>query len=96
MAILRERSDIDLLFTDIVLPGGMNGLQIGEAVEKMRPGIKILYTSGYSASAIANGGRLKAGVELLSKPYRRAELAAKLRNVLDGHSPNVLNKADVR
>ena len=83
LAILRERSDIDLLFTDVVLPGGMNGRQIAEAAQEIRPGLKVLYTSGYSENAIIHHGRLDRGVELLSKPYRRSELAAKLRKVIE-------------
>jgi PAS domain S-box-containing protein len=81
--ILRKRADIDLLFTDIVLPGGMNGQQIAEAARKISPYLKILYTSGYSENVIAHQGRLDAEVELLGKPYRRSELAAKVRRVLD-------------
>ncbi|MCF8484902.1 MAG: PAS domain S-box protein [Rhodobacteraceae bacterium] len=83
LAILRERSDIDLLFTDVILPGGMNGRQIADAAQAMRTGIKVLYTSGYSENAIVHHGRLDPGVELLSKPYRRPELATKVRKVLD-------------
>ena len=84
LAILRERSDIDLLFTDVVLPGGMNGRQIAEAAQELHPGLKVLYTSGYSENAIVHHGRLDQGVELLTKPYRRSELALKIRKVLDG------------
>lgn len=81
--ILRGGSGVDLLFTDIVLPGGMNGRQIAEAARAIRPHLKVLYTSGYSEDAIVHHGRLDAGVELLSKPYRRGELASKIRKVLD-------------
>ena len=83
LAIIRERSDIDLLFTDVILPGGMNGRQIADDAQAIRPGLKVLYTSGHSATLIIRDGRLDSGVELLSKPYRRAELAFKLRKVLD-------------
>ncbi len=83
LAILKERTDIDLLFTDVVLPGGMNGRQVADAAKVLRPKLKVLYTSGYSANAIVHQGRLDPGVELLSKPYRRAEMAEKLRKVLD-------------
>ena len=83
IAILHERPEIDLLFTDVILPGGMNGRQIAEAAKLIRPGLKILYTSGYSESAIIHHGRLDQGVELLSKPYRRSDLASKVRKVLD-------------
>ncbi|WP_372921987.1 response regulator, partial [Roseovarius sp.] len=82
LAILRERPDIDLLFTDIVLPGGMNGRQIAEAAVEIRLDLKVLYTSGYSDNAVVHDGRLDRDVELLSKPYWRADLAAKVRQVL--------------
>lgn len=87
LAILRERPDIALLLTDVVLPGGMNGKQIAEAARTIRPGLKVLYTSGYSESAIMHHGRLDRGAELLSKPYRRSELSEKIRKVLDTTAP---------
>ncbi|WP_322893427.1 MULTISPECIES: PAS domain S-box protein [unclassified Yoonia] len=83
LAILRDRADIDLLLTDIILPGGMNGRQIADAALTIRPSLKVLYTSGYSENAIVHHGRLDDGVELLSKPYRRSELSLKVRKVLD-------------
>ncbi len=83
LAILRARADVDLLFTDVMLPGGMNGRQVADEAQRIRPGLKVLYTSGYSENAIIHHGRLDQGVELLSKPYRRAELAVKIRKVLD-------------
>ncbi|WP_179906254.1 PAS domain-containing hybrid sensor histidine kinase/response regulator [Rhabdonatronobacter sediminivivens] len=82
LEILRGRPDIDLLFTDVVLPGGMNGRQVADAAQAIKPGLKVLYTSGYSENAIVHHGRLDPGVDLLSKPYRRSSLAAKLRMIL--------------
>lgn len=86
LAILKERPDISLMLTDVVLPGGMNGQQVADAARVICPGLKVLFTSGYSESAIMHHGRLDPGVELLSKPYRRSELAAKMRKVLDSVS----------
>ncbi len=65
------------------MPGGMNGRQLAEAAAELRPGLKVLFTSGYTENAIVHQGRLDRGVQLLSKPYRREELAAKVRKVLD-------------
>jgi CheY-like chemotaxis protein len=65
------------------MPGGMNGRQLAEAAVKLRPELKVLFTSGYTENAIVHQGRLDRGVQLLSKPYRREELAAKVRKVLD-------------
>lgn len=83
LEILRERTDIDLLLTDVVLPNDMNGRQIAEAAREIHPQLKVLYTSGYSENAIFHNGRLDRGVDFLGKPYRRSELAAKVRDVLD-------------
>jgi len=81
---LAAADDIDLLFTDIVMPGGMNGRELADAATGLRPGLRVIYTSGYTENAIVHHGRLDPGVILLSKPYRRQDLAQKLRAVLDG------------
>lgn len=83
LSILRDHPEIDLLLTDVVLPGGMNGRQIADAACAEKPDLKVLYTSGYSENAIVHHGRLDPGVDLLVKPYRRATLAARVRKVLD-------------
>lgn len=74
----------DLLFTDMVMPGGMNGRELAERALEIRPGIKVLFTSGYSSDAVLRKGILSRDVQFLSKPYRRVELAAKVREVMDG------------
>ncbi|MDX1490122.1 MAG: PAS domain-containing protein [Pseudohongiellaceae bacterium] len=84
LKILRSDEKIDLLFTDIVMPGELNGRQLADEAQKLRPGLKVLYTSGYTENAIVHQGRLDPGVHLLSKPYRRNELAQKIRLVLKG------------
>jgi PAS domain S-box-containing protein len=84
LAMLKNGLIIDLLFTDIVMPGGMNGRELADLAVKLSPGLKVLFTSGYTENAVVHHGRLDAGVHLLSKPYRRQELAVKLRKVLDG------------
>lgn len=82
LAILREQSDFDLLFTDVVMPGEFNGRQLAEAALALHPTLKVLYTSGYSENAIVHHGRLDRGVHLLPKPYRSLDLARKVHAVL--------------
>jgi signal transduction histidine kinase/CHASE3 domain sensor protein len=72
----------DLLFTDVVMPGGMTGAQLAAEVTRRQPGAKILYTSGYTEDTIVHHGRLDQGVTLLSKPYRKSELAGMVRLAL--------------
>jgi CheY-like chemotaxis protein len=73
---------IQLLFTDVGLPGA-NGRQLAESALLQRPDLKILFTSGYARNAIVHQGRLDHGVELLTKPFTRAQLATRVREVLD-------------
>ena len=73
----------DLLLADIVLPKGMTGRQVSDAVGERLPGVKTLFMSGYTENAIIHHGRLDEGVVLLSKPFPRSQLAEKLREVLD-------------
>jgi signal transduction histidine kinase/CHASE3 domain sensor protein/ActR/RegA family two-component response regulator len=86
LAILEtdEDASIDLLFTDVVMPGPIGGRKLAERAVAIRPALKVLFTSGYTENAIVHNGRLDPGVELLSKPYGRERLAAKIRRVLDG------------
>jgi CheY-like chemotaxis protein len=73
---------IDLLFTDVIMPGGMNGRQLATEALKRRPELKVLYTSGYTENAIVHHGRLDAGVLLLPKPYVSSDLARMIRTAL--------------
>ena len=83
LAIVRQGAAFDLLFTDIVMPGSMNGRQLAETLMAGRPSLRVLFTSGYSDGALPLHGRTGQGIPLLTKPYRRAELARMLRRCLD-------------
>ena len=78
-----ENENVDLLFTDVVLPGGINGRQLAETAKHRKPSLKVLFTSGYTRNAIVHHGRLDEGVQLIGKPYSINELATKIRKVLD-------------
>jgi CheY-like chemotaxis protein len=84
LLLLDGRPDIALLFTDVGLPGGMNGRQLADEARRRRPDLRVLFTSGYARNAIVHHGRLDPGVQLITKPFTFAGLAAKLRQVLDG------------
>ncbi|HYI40360.1 MAG TPA: ATP-binding protein [Allosphingosinicella sp.] len=84
LAAMEGGSDFDLLLTDVVLPGGMNGRQIANRALQLRPGLKILFMTGYTQNAIVHDGRLDAGVALISKPFTYDQLGSKVRAELDG------------
>jgi len=77
------RGSFDLLFTDVVMPGGMNGRQLADEAVRRYPALRVLFTTGYSRDAIIHQGRLDAGIQMISKPFAYDELAAKVRSVLD-------------
>jgi PAS domain S-box-containing protein len=81
--ILDGDQPIDLLFTDVVMPRGVTGRQLAEAARARRPGLKAVFTSGYTENSIVHQGKLDKGVSFLSKPFRRQELALKIRETLD-------------
>lgn len=83
LEVIRARSDIDLLFADIVMPGGKSGRELAEAALLLRPELRILFTSGHSEDSVVQSGRLDRGSNLLQKPYRRHELAGRLRRIFD-------------
>lgn len=87
LALVDQGASFDLLFTDIIMPGGMNGRELAEAVRLRRPGVRVLYTSGYTDNTIVHEGHLDPGVALLRKPYRKADLSQKIREMLAGEGP---------
>ncbi|MEO8668353.1 MAG: ATP-binding protein [Bauldia sp.] len=83
LELVEANPQINLLFTDVVMPGGMTGVQLAEAVKRVRPKLPILYTSGFTEASLTNGTlKAVAREDLLSKPYRKHELAKKLREAL--------------
>ncbi|WP_108519408.1 ATP-binding protein [Bradyrhizobium algeriense] len=82
LAIIDGPERFDLLFTDVIIPGGLNGRQLATEALKRRPELKVLYTSGYTENAIVHHGRLDAGVLLLPKPYLSSDLARMIRTAL--------------
>jgi PAS domain S-box-containing protein len=85
LEILDNGNDIDLLFTDVVMPGGLNGRQLADEAVRRRPGLKVLFTTGYTRNAIVHHGRLDPGVEMVGKPFSSDELIRKVRAILDGN-----------
>jgi CheY-like chemotaxis protein len=84
LELLQRDRRIDLLFTDVVLPGGMTGADVAAKARQLRPGIRVLFATGYARNAIFHHGRLDKGVHLITKPFALADLAVKVRTVLDG------------
>lgn len=81
--ILKADNIIDLLFSDVVMPGGMNGYELADKATQLRPNLKVLLTSGFTSRTIINDGLEKFSTNLLSKPYRKTDLAKRVRLVLD-------------
>jgi PAS domain S-box-containing protein len=82
LRIIEDGAHVDLLFTDVIMPGPMNGRQLVDEALRRRPSLKTLFTSGYTENAILHHGRLDEGVLLLAKPYRKPELARMIRIAL--------------
>lgn len=84
----RPLSDIHLLRTDVIMPG-MDGRQLAERIVVVKPGLKVVFMSGYTVDALAQRGALGKSVQFLSKPFTRDDLACKAREVLDGHGDSL-------
>jgi PAS domain S-box-containing protein len=81
LRVLADRP-VALVFTDVVMPGPITSRELADRAGALQPGVKILFTSGYTQNAVVHGGRLDDGIELISKPYRREQLARRLRRLL--------------
>jgi CheY-like chemotaxis protein len=86
LRVLENHPEIELLFTDVGLPG-MNGQEVARAARERRPQLKVLFTTGYARNAIVHQGRLDPGVELLTKPFTQAQLATSIRRALNPSPP---------
>jgi PAS domain S-box-containing protein len=83
LEMLQQNAEVALLFTDVILPEGIDGRELSQEALRRRPGLKVLFTTGYTRNAIIHNGRLDPDVELLGKPYTYVGLAAKVRALLD-------------
>lgn len=83
LTIIESGIHIDMLFTDVVMPGSLKSSEMARKAKEWLPGLAVLFTSGYTENSIVHGGRLDVGVQLLSKPYAREALARKVRQVLE-------------
>ena len=84
LKILQSDARIDLLVTDVGLPGGMNGRQVADAARATRPGLKVLFVTGYAENAAVGNGLLDAGMEVITKPFAMAALGEKVREMIEG------------
>jgi CheY-like chemotaxis protein len=82
LVALRSDRDIDLMITDVGLPGGMNGKQLADEGRGVRPGLKVLFVTGYAAHGVLDGAPLPAGMHVLSKPFAEPALIAKVESML--------------
>lgn len=84
LRLMGEHDDIDLLLTDVVMPGGTDGVDLALEAQKTRPGVRVVFTSGYTRAGVERDGEKIPGAVLLSKPYSSERLARTVRDVLDG------------
>jgi signal transduction histidine kinase/ActR/RegA family two-component response regulator len=84
LSALETAKNVDIVFTDVVLGGSINGRELADAIKLMKPELPILFTTGYTRNAIVHHGRLDPGVNLLGKPYTQRDMAEKIRSLIDG------------
>jgi len=84
LTVLQSDARIDLLITDVGLPGGMNGRQVADAGRVLRPTLKVLFITGYAENAVVSHGHLAPGMQVLTKPFAMEELAARIKELISG------------
>jgi CheY-like chemotaxis protein len=84
LRVLESGARIDLLITDVGLPGGMNGRQVADAGRVLRPDLKVLFITGYAENAVVGNGHLDPGMQIVTKPFAIEELSEKIRQMIDG------------
>ncbi|MEE9140724.1 MAG: PAS domain S-box protein [Alphaproteobacteria bacterium] len=84
LSLLESGEPIDLLFTDLVMPAGMNGRELAHEARRRNPGLKVLFTTGYTGETLYDGGEIKEGAGLIPKPYAKKQLARAIREALGG------------
>ncbi len=94
LKLIEAGAAFDVLFTDVIMPGPMNGRQLADELARRKPGLKVLFTSGYTENAIIHHGRLDPGFLLLAKPYRKSELARMIRQALGAPGMGTGSKPD--
>ena len=82
--MLQSNARIDLLVTDVGLPGGMNGRQMADAARVVRPSLKVLFITGYAENAVLSYGHLNAGMHIMTKPFAMEALASRIKELIDG------------
>jgi CheY-like chemotaxis protein len=92
LAVIQSGIPIDLLFTDVMMPGPVRSPELARQARALVPDLEVLFTSGYTENAIVHGGRLDPGVQLLSKPYRREDLARKVRQLLRARQQRITER----
>jgi CheY-like chemotaxis protein len=83
LKILQSETRIDLLLTDVGLPGGMNGRQVADAARALRPNLKVLFITGYAENAVLGNGHLDPGMQVVTKPFGMDALANRIRDMID-------------
>jgi CheY-like chemotaxis protein len=84
LKILQSEPGVEMLITDVGLPGGLNGRQLADAARVARPGLKVLFITGYAEKAVIGDGDLETGMQILAKPFAMEALTRKIRDMVDG------------